>query len=109
MRDFAALTLGLYSCDQTWLLNEVEVMVSTEEARRHLNDLLEDRKVLAQEIHHLKQQIEAGDRPAAKIRVRCKFSPVKRAHVRHRCISRVQTLLRINPLLCGVLPCSVAR
>uniref|UniRef100_A0A8C3B2D9 Kinesin family member 4 n=1 Tax=Cyclopterus lumpus TaxID=8103 RepID=A0A8C3B2D9_CYCLU len=54
---------------KTWLLNEVEVMVSTEEARRHLNDLLEDRKVLAQDIHHLKQQIEAGDRPAAKIRV----------------------------------------
>lgn len=45
-------------------------MVSTEEARRHLNDLLEDRKVLAQEINNLKQQMEAGDRPAAKIRVR---------------------------------------
>lgn len=44
-------------------------MVSTEEARRHLNDLLEDRKVLAQEITHLKQQIDAGERPAAKIRV----------------------------------------
>ncbi|KAM7374073.1 hypothetical protein PAMP_006750 [Pampus punctatissimus] len=55
---------------KTWFLNEVEVMVSTEEARRHLNDLLEDRKVLAQEITHLKQQIEAGDRPAAKIRRR---------------------------------------
>ncbi|XP_068457502.1 kinesin family member 4 isoform X2 [Clinocottus analis] len=55
---------------KTWLLNEVEVMVSTEEARRHLNDLLEDRKVLAQDINHLKQQIEAGDRPAAKIRRR---------------------------------------
>lgn len=44
-------------------------MVSTEEARRHLGDLLEDRKVLAQEINNLKQQMEAGDRPAAKIRV----------------------------------------
>uniref|UniRef100_A0A8C6LXK2 Kinesin family member 4A n=1 Tax=Nothobranchius furzeri TaxID=105023 RepID=A0A8C6LXK2_NOTFU len=53
-----------------WLLNEVEVMASTEEARRHLNDLLEDRKVLAEEINHLKQQIEAGDRPASKIRRR---------------------------------------
>lgn len=50
-------------------------MVSTEEARRHLSDLLEDRKVLAQEINNLKQQMEGGDRPAAKIRVRCKFSP----------------------------------
>uniref|UniRef100_A0A4W6F455 Kinesin-like protein n=1 Tax=Lates calcarifer TaxID=8187 RepID=A0A4W6F455_LATCA len=53
---------------KTWLLNEVEVMVSTEEARRHLSDLLEDRKVLAQEINHLKQQIDAGERPAPKIR-----------------------------------------
>uniref|UniRef100_A0A8D0A1S9 Kinesin family member 4 n=1 Tax=Sander lucioperca TaxID=283035 RepID=A0A8D0A1S9_SANLU len=61
---------------KTWLLNEVEVLVSTEEARRHLNDLLEDRKALAQEINHLKQQIEAGDRPAAKIRVRCQFSTI---------------------------------
>uniref|UniRef100_A0A4W6F2H6 Kinesin family member 4 n=1 Tax=Lates calcarifer TaxID=8187 RepID=A0A4W6F2H6_LATCA len=55
---------------KTWLLNEVEVMVSTEEARRHLSDLLEDRKVLAQEINHLKQQIDAGERPAPKIRRR---------------------------------------
>ncbi|KAI9535311.1 hypothetical protein NQZ68_002865 [Dissostichus eleginoides] len=55
---------------ENWLLIEVEVMVSTEEARRHLNDLLDDRKVLAQEINHLKQQMEAGDWPAAKIRRR---------------------------------------
>ncbi|XP_058484145.1 kinesin family member 4 [Solea solea] len=55
---------------KTWLLNEVEVMVSTEEARRHLGDLLDDRKVLAQEINHLKQQLEAGERPASKIRRR---------------------------------------
>ncbi|XP_055004481.1 LOW QUALITY PROTEIN: kinesin family member 4 [Boleophthalmus pectinirostris] len=55
---------------KAWLFNEVEVMVSTEEARRHLNDLLEDRKVLAQDISHLKEQIEAGERPASKIRRR---------------------------------------
>ncbi|RVE63542.1 hypothetical protein OJAV_G00137280 [Oryzias javanicus] len=55
---------------KTWLLNEVEVMVSTEEARRHLSDLLEDRKVLAEEITHLKQQVEAGEKPAPKIRRR---------------------------------------
>uniref|UniRef100_A0A3P8VUP4 Kinesin family member 4 n=1 Tax=Cynoglossus semilaevis TaxID=244447 RepID=A0A3P8VUP4_CYNSE len=55
---------------KAWLLNEVELMVSTEEARRHLSDLLEDRKVLAQEVNHLKQQLEAGERPAAKIRRR---------------------------------------
>lgn len=58
-------------------------MVSTDEARRHLNDLLEDRKVLAQEISHLKQQMDAGERPAAKIRVRFKFSPVQHAHLEH--------------------------
>ncbi|CAN9501651.1 unnamed protein product [Ophioblennius macclurei] len=55
---------------KAWLLDEVEVMVSTDEARRHLNDLLDDRKVLAQEINHLKEQMEAGDRPAQKIRRR---------------------------------------
>uniref|UniRef100_A0A8C5I1S3 Kinesin-like protein n=1 Tax=Gouania willdenowi TaxID=441366 RepID=A0A8C5I1S3_GOUWI len=59
---------------KAWLLNEVEVMVSTEEARRHLNDLLDDRKVLAQEIRHLKEQIEAGENPARKIRVSHKFT-----------------------------------
>lgn len=67
--NYAVNSVILYIFGQTWLLNEVEVMVSTEEARRHLNDLLEDRKVLAQEINHLKQQLEAGERPAAKIRV----------------------------------------
>ncbi|XP_037543394.1 kinesin family member 4 [Nematolebias whitei] len=63
-------TEGAAARIKTWLLNEVEVMVSTEEARRHLNDLLEDRKVLAQEISRLKQQIEAGEKPASKIRRR---------------------------------------
>uniref|UniRef100_A0A8C7RQQ8 Kinesin family member 4 n=1 Tax=Oncorhynchus mykiss TaxID=8022 RepID=A0A8C7RQQ8_ONCMY len=53
---------------KTWLLNEVEVLVSTGEARRHLQDLLEDRKILAEEISQLKQQMEAGERPAAKRR-----------------------------------------
>lgn len=73
--DVSSQNIGRVCCNveglfyQTWFLNEVEVMVSTEEARRHLNDLLEDRKVLAQEITHLKQQLEAGERPAAKIRV----------------------------------------
>uniref|UniRef100_A0A8C7KRD6 Kinesin family member 4 n=1 Tax=Oncorhynchus kisutch TaxID=8019 RepID=A0A8C7KRD6_ONCKI len=43
---------------KTWLLNEVEVLVSTGEARRHLQDLLEDRKILAEEISQLKQQME---------------------------------------------------
>lgn len=51
------------------MLNEVEVLVSTEEARRHLQDLLEDRKLLAEEISQLRQQMEAGERPVAKVRV----------------------------------------
>lgn len=46
------------------------MLVSTEEARRHLQDLLEDRKMLAEEISQLRQQMEAGERPVAKVRVR---------------------------------------
>lgn len=55
---------------KNWLLNEVEVLVSTEEARRHLQDLLEDRKMLAEEISQLREQMDAGERPVAKVRVR---------------------------------------
>uniref|UniRef100_A0A8C5CGD8 Kinesin motor domain-containing protein n=1 Tax=Gadus morhua TaxID=8049 RepID=A0A8C5CGD8_GADMO len=55
---------------KSWLLNEVELLVSTEEARRHLKDLLEDRKILAHDISQLKGQLEAGGRSAAKIRRR---------------------------------------
>ncbi|CAN2391879.1 Belongs to the TRAFAC class myosin-kinesin ATPase superfamily. Kinesin family [Pristimantis euphronides] len=55
---------------KSWLANEVEVLVSTEEAQRHLNDLLEDRKILAQDIAQLKQKRDAGERIPAKIRRR---------------------------------------
>ncbi|MBN3323646.1 KIF4 protein, partial [Atractosteus spatula] len=61
---------GMAGRVKSWLQNEVEVLVSTEEARRHLRDLLEDRKILAEEISQLKQQMEAGERPAAKVRRR---------------------------------------
>ncbi|XP_062867429.1 kinesin family member 4 [Trichomycterus rosablanca] len=61
---------GVASRVKTWLLNEIEVLVSTEEARRHLQDLLEDRKILAEEISQLRQQMDSGDRPAAKVRRR---------------------------------------
>lgn len=54
---------------QSWLANEIEVLVSTEEARRHLADLLEDRKILAQEIHQLKEKKESGENPPLKLRV----------------------------------------
>ncbi|XP_077053410.1 kinesin family member 4 [Siphateles boraxobius] len=63
-------TEGVASRVKNWLLNEVEVLVSTEEARRHLQDLLEDRKMLAEEIAQLRQQMEAGERPVAKVRRR---------------------------------------
>ncbi|KPP65238.1 chromosome-associated kinesin KIF4-like [Scleropages formosus] len=56
--------------EESWLLNEVELLVSTEEARRHLSDLLEDRKLLAEEISQLKQKMEAGEQPTAKVRRR---------------------------------------
>lgn len=55
---------------KTWLLNEVEVLVSTEEAQRHLKDLLEDRKILAEEIAQLRQQMDSGERLTAKVRRR---------------------------------------
>ncbi|KAM9451565.1 kinesin family member 4 [Clarias gariepinus] len=61
---------GVASRVKTWLLNEVEVLVSTEEARRHLKDLLEDRKMLAEEISQLRQQMESGEKPVAKVRRR---------------------------------------
>lgn len=44
-------------------------MVSTEEAKRHLNDLLEDRKILAQELAQLKEKMESGENPPPKLRV----------------------------------------
>uniref|UniRef100_A0A8B9L728 Chromosome-associated kinesin KIF4 n=1 Tax=Astyanax mexicanus TaxID=7994 RepID=A0A8B9L728_ASTMX len=61
---------GVASRVKAWLLNEVEVLVSTEEARRHLQDLLEDRKILAEEISQLRQQMDSGERPVAKVRRR---------------------------------------
>lgn len=63
--------LGLFF--QSWLANEVEVLVSTEEARRHLSDLLEDRKILAKELLQLKEKKDAGENPPPKLRVRGKF------------------------------------
>ncbi|KAM5125044.1 chromosome-associated kinesin KIF4-like [Mantella aurantiaca] len=55
---------------KSWLANEVEVLVSTDEAQGHLNDLLEDRKILAHDISQLKQKEESGERIPTKIRRR---------------------------------------
>lgn len=70
---------GLWNSRHNWvsrlvqnlLANEVEVLVSIEEAQRHLNDLLEDRKTLAQEIAQLKEKQEAGENLPAKYKVSC--------------------------------------
>ncbi|XP_036989003.1 chromosome-associated kinesin KIF4A isoform X1 [Artibeus jamaicensis] len=55
---------------KSWLGNEIEVMVSTEEAKRHLNDLLEDRKILAQDLAELKEKQESGENLPPKLRRR---------------------------------------
>uniref|UniRef100_UPI00398F0F6D kinesin family member 4 n=1 Tax=Pristiophorus japonicus TaxID=55135 RepID=UPI00398F0F6D len=54
---------------KSWLVNELEVLVSIGEARRHLNSLLDDRKVLAQELTFLVGKKEVH-RPPSKLRRR---------------------------------------
>ncbi|XP_052529554.1 chromosome-associated kinesin KIF4A isoform X1 [Tympanuchus pallidicinctus] len=61
---------GVAARVKSWLANEIEVLVSTEEARRHLADLLEDRKILAQELLQLKEKKESGENPPSKLRRR---------------------------------------
>ncbi|XP_017396044.1 chromosome-associated kinesin KIF4B [Cebus imitator] len=58
---------GVAAQVKNWLGNEIEVMVSTEEAKRHLKDLLEDRKILAQDVAHLKEKRESGETPPPKL------------------------------------------
>ncbi|VTJ85800.1 Hypothetical predicted protein [Marmota monax] len=61
---------GVAARVKNWLGNEIEVMVSTEEAKRHLSDLLEDRKILAQDVAQLKEKKESGENPPLKLRRR---------------------------------------
>ncbi|KAM6990794.1 LOW QUALITY PROTEIN: chromosome-associated kinesin KIF4-like [Passerculus sandwichensis] len=63
-------TEGIAAQVESWLANEVEVLVSTEEARRHLADLLEDRKILANKLLQLKEKKDAGENPPPKLRRR---------------------------------------
>ncbi|XP_021508896.1 chromosome-associated kinesin KIF4A-like [Meriones unguiculatus] len=58
---------------KNWLRNEIEVMVSTEEVKRHLNDLLEERKILAQDVAQLNEDREPGENPPPKLQ-RCTFA-----------------------------------
>ncbi|XP_066038248.1 chromosome-associated kinesin KIF4A isoform X2 [Chamaea fasciata] len=62
---------GIAARVKNWLLNEVEVLVSTEEARRHLADLLEDRKILAKELLQLKEKQDPNPPPKLRRRTYC--------------------------------------
>ncbi|XP_051486627.1 chromosome-associated kinesin KIF4A isoform X1 [Apus apus] len=64
---------GIAARVKSWLANEVEVLVSTEEARQHLADLLEDRKILAQDILQLKEKKEPKENQPLKLRRRTYF------------------------------------
>ncbi|XP_041051812.1 kinesin family member 4 isoform X2 [Carcharodon carcharias] len=55
--------------EESWLVNELEVLVSIEEARRHLNSLLDDRKILAHELSMLMGKKEVHH-PPSKLRRR---------------------------------------
>nr|XP_033800607.1 chromosome-associated kinesin KIF4A isoform X2 [Geotrypetes seraphini]XP_033800608.1 chromosome-associated kinesin KIF4A isoform X2 [Geotrypetes seraphini] len=61
---------GMAARIKNWLANEVEVLVSTEEAQRHLNGLLDERKTLAQDLALLKEKHAAGEQIPTKIRRR---------------------------------------
>uniref|UniRef100_A0A8D2LZH9 Kinesin family member 4B n=1 Tax=Varanus komodoensis TaxID=61221 RepID=A0A8D2LZH9_VARKO len=61
---------GIAARVKSWLANEVEILVSIEEARGHLNDLLEDRKTLAEEIASLKEKRDAGENLPTKYKRR---------------------------------------
>ena len=58
-------------------------MVSTEEAKRHLNDLLEDRKILAQDVAQLKLKMESGENPPPKLRVSALWKYIANDHTLH--------------------------
>ncbi|XP_058039809.1 chromosome-associated kinesin KIF4A [Ahaetulla prasina] len=75
---------------KNWLVNEVEVLVSIEEARHHLNDLLDDRKTLAKEIALLKEKQEAGEVLPSKYRRRT-FS-YKSMEINHSITKQIESL-----------------
>ncbi|XP_007441167.1 chromosome-associated kinesin KIF4A isoform X1 [Python bivittatus] len=81
---------GAASRVKNWLMNEVEVLVSIEEARHHLNDLLDDRKTLAKEIALLKEKQEAGENLPTKYKRRT-FS-YKAAEIDHSISKQIESL-----------------
>ncbi|XP_033632006.1 chromosome-associated kinesin KIF4-like [Asterias rubens] len=56
--------VGVAKRIKSWLDHELEVMVSVNEAKRHLGSLLADRKTLSQQLHQLQQETE--DQPPQK-------------------------------------------
>lgn len=46
------------TCCQKWLADELEVMVSVEEAKQHLQQLMADRKELAEQLRLTKAKLE---------------------------------------------------
>ncbi|EGW10226.1 chromosome-associated kinesin KIF4A [Cricetulus griseus] len=52
---------------KNWLRNEIEVRISTEEVKLHLNDLLEERKILAMNVAQLRENKEPGENPPPKL------------------------------------------
>ncbi|KAL1790902.1 chromosome-associated kinesin KIF4A [Sigmodon hispidus] len=52
---------------KNWLRNEIDVMISTKEVKRHLSDLLEERKILALDLAKLKENKEPGENPPPKL------------------------------------------
>ncbi|XP_026577746.1 chromosome-associated kinesin KIF4A [Pseudonaja textilis] len=75
---------------KNWLANEVEVLVSIEEAQHHLNHLLDDRKNLAKEIALLKEKQEAGEVLPSKYRRRT-FS-YRSMEINHSITKQIESL-----------------
>ncbi|XP_026545424.1 chromosome-associated kinesin KIF4A [Notechis scutatus] len=75
---------------KNWLVNEVEVLVSIEEAQHHLNHLLGDRKTLAKEIALLKKKQEAGEVLPSKYRRRT-FS-YRTLEINHSITKQIESL-----------------
>ncbi|XP_073254601.1 chromosome-associated kinesin KIF4A-like [Porites lutea] len=67
---------GLMPRMKSWLSHEVEVLVSVGQARRTLETLIEDRKLLSRQLAELKhQEQDENDEPAAKKMVQERGTP----------------------------------
>ncbi|XP_063157696.1 chromosome-associated kinesin KIF4A isoform X2 [Candoia aspera] len=88
---------GAASRVKNWLVNEVEVLVSIEEARRHLDDLLDDRKTLAKEIALLKEKQETGENLPSKYKRRTfSYKAVEANHSIGKQIESLETEMELR-------------